>query len=86
MNLQEEIIKELSNQMSKTIDFEVLTEILVKECGWYKVELPSLMNRKRSIDILEWCELNCNNSWKNFGRNFVFEDQGDAVNFTLRWR
>jgi hypothetical protein len=49
------------------------------------VKLPSLLNRKRSIDIMYWCHSDCKGKWKHNGRTFVFEDQGDAVNFIFKW-
>jgi hypothetical protein len=84
MNLEDEIANKLSNEIAQQIDFELLTDILIA-CGWHSVKLPSLLNRKRSIDIIEWCEEHAHKKYRHMGRIFVFEDQGDAVNFTLRW-
>lgn len=84
MNLEEEIAQELSNQIAQEIDFELITDVLIA-CGWKKVQLGSLLNRKRSIDILIWCEDNIKNKFRHRGSTFLFENQGDAVNFTLRW-
>jgi len=85
MNLEEEITKELAESMCSAVDSEILMGILVDTCGWYKVQLDSLQSRKRSIDILEWCNDKCRNDWKHRGRTFVFEDHGDAVNFIFKW-
>jgi hypothetical protein len=84
MNLEKELAQEMSKEISQTIDFELLTDVLVA-CGWHVVKLPSLLNRKRSIDIMDWCHSDCKGKWKHNGRTFVFEDQGDAVNFALKW-
>jgi len=84
MNLEKEIAAEMSKEISQAIDFELLTDVLVA-CGWHTVKLPSLFNRKRSIDIMDWCHSDCKGKWKHNGRTFVFENQGDAVNFALRW-
>jgi hypothetical protein len=84
MNLEEEISNKLSNEIAKEIDFGFLTDVL-KACGWSIVKLESLLSRKRSVDILEWCETNLRGRYKHQGRTFIFENQGDAVNFTLRW-
>jgi hypothetical protein len=82
--LEDEIAATLSNEIAKEIDFEVLSLMLIK-CGWFKVQLESLISRKRSIDIIEWCESNTKHRYKSLGRTFVFQDQGDAVNFSLMW-
>jgi hypothetical protein len=84
MTLEDEIAQELSKQIAQEIDFELLTDILIA-CGWHCVKLPRLLNRKHSIDVLEWCSEQTNYKFKHNGRVFIFEDQGDAVNFTLRW-
>jgi hypothetical protein len=84
MNLEEEIAQEISKAYNHSIDFELLTGILIA-CGWHVVKLPSLLNRKHSIDILEWCEEHCRGKYQHNGSTFVFEDQGDAVNFVLKW-
>lgn len=84
MNLEDEIAQELSKEISQHIDFELLTDVLIA-CGWHCVKLPSLLNRKRSIDILGWCEEHASKKYRHMGSTFLFEDQGDAVNFALRW-
>jgi hypothetical protein len=84
MTLEEEIATKLSNEIAKHIDFEILLDVLIA-CGWTKVDLKFPLNRKRSIDILEWCEENTREKYKRHDSTFIFEDQGDAINFTLRW-
>jgi hypothetical protein len=86
MNMQDEILEELGTQMQSTMDFEILTDILVKSCGWYRIELDRFQDNRQAVDIANWCHDTVKNKWKRSGCHFVFEDQGDAVNFTLRWR
>jgi hypothetical protein len=83
-DLETALMSEMSRQISEEIDFELLTDMLIA-CGWHCVKLPRLLNRKRSIDILEWCEDNVQKKYRHLGNTFVFEDQGDAVNFSLKW-
>jgi hypothetical protein len=84
--MQDEILEELAENMSSKIDFEILTDILVKSCGWYRIELDRFQDNRQAVDIANWCHDTVKNKWKRSGCHFVFEDQGDAVNFTLRWR
>jgi len=86
MSMQDEILEELAENMSSKIDFEILTDILVKSCGWYRIELDRFQDNRQAVDIANWCHDTVKNKWKRSGCHFVFEDQGDAVNFTLRWR
>jgi len=85
MNMQDEILDELAEKMHSAIDFEILTDILVKSCGWHRIELDRFRDNREAVDIANWCHDTVKNKWKRMGCHFVFEDQGDAVNFTLRW-
>jgi len=85
MSMQDEILDELAENMSSKIDFEILTDILVNACGWHRVELDSFRDNRQAVDIANWCHDTVKNKWKRNGCHFVFEDQGDAVNFTLKW-
>jgi hypothetical protein len=84
-NLEEEIASELSQQMCSAIDFEILSDMLVKACGWHKVEMIHLPTDRNSMDVSEWIEKYCKGKHMRNQRSYVFEEQGDAVNFTLKW-
>jgi hypothetical protein len=85
MNMQDQILDELAEKMHSAMDFEILTDILVNACGWHRVELDRFRDNRQAVDIANWCHDTVKNKWKRSGCHFVFEDQGDAVNFTLRW-
>lgn len=85
MNLEEEIAKELSTQMQSEMDFEILSNMLVQGCGWKRVTLTRFFSRKHSVNILMWCEEHCKHPYEHRGTSFVFQDEGDAINFTLKW-
>lgn len=86
MNLQEQIINELSEQMCSQVDFEILTDVLVNSCGWYRVELERFENNRHAIDVVTWCREKIRGEWKRNGCKFIFEEQKDAVNFIFKWR
>jgi len=86
MNLVNEISKELSTQMQSEMDFEILSNMLVQSCGWHKVNLLRFKDRYHAVDIKNWLLDNAKGNWECRGSYFVFEDAGDAVNFTLKWR
>ena len=85
MSMQDEILDELGEKMHSAMDFEILTDILVNACGWHRVELDRFQDNRQAVDIANWCHDTLKNKWKRNGCHFVFEDQGDAVNFTLKW-
>ncbi len=84
MNLEDEIAKTMSEEISKEIDFEILSGMLVS-LGWKKVTLTRFFSRKHAINILMWCEEHIKHPFEHHGSSFVFENEGDAVNFTLKW-
>lgn len=85
MNLKDEIAKELSSQMQSEMDFHILSDMLVG-LGWTKVSLTRFNNNKHAIDIKIWLQENVKGHWESRGSSFVFENEGDAVNFTLKWK
>jgi hypothetical protein len=86
MNLQEQILEELTEQMCSSIDFEILSDVLVNACGWHRVNLERFTNNKHAVDITEWCHQKIQGEWKRNGCQFVFEETGDAIMFTLKWK
>ena len=84
MNLQDQILEELGTQMQSEIDFNILSDMLV-QLGWKKVVLTRFFSRKHSVNILMWCEEHVKHPFEHRGSTFVFENEGDAVNFTLKW-
>lgn len=84
-NLEEEIAGELSRQMCSHIDFQILSDMLVQSCGWYKVEIIHRPANETVSDILDWIKIHCKGRHMKRERTYLFEKQGDAVNFTLKW-
>jgi len=85
MNLEDEIIIELSTGMHSEIDFQILSDILVN-LGWKKVSLNRFNNNEHAVDIKLWLEEHTCGVWQCRGSTFVFQNHGDAVNFTLKWQ
>ncbi len=85
MNLEEEITNELSQQMCSAIDFQILGDMLVKACGWHKVEIINRTDLTTMSDISEWVKTYCKGKHMKRDRTYVFENQSDAVLFTLKW-
>lgn len=82
MNLEEEIINRAASQMSKQIDFEVLSSMLCQS-GWTKIILKP-MSTETSDEIDAWTS-KIKGEFRNMGLVWIFEDPYDAVNFTLKW-
>ena len=85
MNLEKEILDELSTKMQSEIDREIMWGML-KNLGWRRVNLDRFTDNNHAVDITFWLEANCKNPFERSGADFIFESEVDAVNFTLRWQ
>ena len=84
MNLEEEMINKAGTEMAREIDREILWGML-QGIGWTRVMLDRLQDNKHAVDITYWLEENVKHPFERAGRDFIFEDAKDAVNFILRW-
>jgi hypothetical protein len=84
MSIEEEILNKAGNEMAREIDREILWGML-QGIGWTRVMLNRLQDNNHAIDITYWLEENIKNPFERNGRDFIFEDKKDAVNFILRW-
>ena len=82
-NLEDEVITEMANQMSREIDFEILTGMLC-ELGWRKIIL-SPMTMEQSQELDNWTKEHIKGPFETMGLVWVFEDEADANWFALRW-
>jgi hypothetical protein len=83
-NLEQDIINELGEGMQSEMDFHILSDMLVR-LGWKKIVLTKLHSRKNQIIIHQWCEEHIKYSYEHKFGVYIFENDGDAVNFTLKW-
>jgi hypothetical protein len=84
MNLQQQVLEDLSKQLGDSVDLQILF-ILLKEDGWIPVSISRFQDNHHAIDITYWLEENIKEEYLRDGRNFIFKDSRDAVLFALRW-
>lgn len=78
------IIKEKLDELTKSIDNDVMRACLV-ESGWTEVSFY-YNNNKHAVDVLEWIVNNVKeNQWSRLNGYFVFRNKKDAEWFMLRW-
>jgi len=80
--LEEEIIKAQADQMSRSIDYQLLVDNMVNQ-GWTEVIMEPWFKANHSVT--SWCERNVKGAWSNNVNRFLFEDIDDANWFKLRW-
>ncbi len=84
-NLEQEIIAELGTKMQSEIDREILWGML-KGMGWTRVMIDRFQDNKHAVDITYWLKENCQGAYERNGRDFIFENDRDAINFILKWK
>ena len=81
MNLEEEMINKAGKEFADQIDFNILADLLVDECGWTRIESSRPLERT----VFEWMNVNCKHHWKHRGDVILFESIKDANWLTLKW-
>ena len=80
-NLEEEITNSLAKEMSDSIDFGIISQIMCDINGWVKVEM--FYHAMGEVD--KWLKDNCRADYMRHRDQFIFEDGQDANWFKLRW-
>lgn len=84
VSIEEEIINAAGERMAKEIDFGILCSFL-EELGWSKVILHP-MTKEYGDAIDYWTQTQLKGNFETMGLVWIFEDKGDAINFTLKWK
>jgi len=82
--LEEEMIHAKATEMQQDMDREILWSMLT-EMGWTRVMLE-FRDNNHAVDIAYWVDDHCQGNVERNGRDFLFENQQDAVNFILKWK
>lgn len=53
--------------------------------GWHPVELSKLPDKSKEKEILAWLKNSCEEKYIFIHKNFLFENEKDAMLFALRW-
>lgn len=91
MDLEQEILRELNEELNKSVDEGIMYYLMMKyweEQGWTPVKLSRLQDNRHAVDITMWLADNGFKDSVNYyrdGRDFVFERAEDATAFILRW-
>ena len=86
-SLEDEILSMMANEIQKEIDASVLFE-MYKDLGWYPVEAcKNLSFNKPALDQIEqWLTNLCEGKYHvKSHTDYIFELQGDAMMFKLKW-
>jgi hypothetical protein len=96
MTLEQDILDRVSKRMADDIDKELLDDLMIdvlKSEGWiattmnpaYEPPLIRVTDTEWYSETAEWIHLNITGDYKLLKGQWLFEQQEDAVMFTLRW-
>ncbi len=83
LDLEQEMINAAGSRLAAEIDFGVMCSLL-EGIGWTKVVLKP-MTKEHGDAIDYWTSTQLKGGYETLGLVWIFEDPGDAVNFTLKW-
>ncbi len=95
MGLEEKFAKQLSDEISREIDKEILETLMIDvltEEGWIQTKInPAFSNNTamyRSTwytDTAEWIHMHAKGDYKMLKGQWLFKEPKDATLFILRW-
>lgn len=84
MNIEEQIINDLSQQLANDMDQHILIGFMI-DLGWSEVIVDPWTHNSLT-DIKNWIKENVSdNQWMYSGNRWVFEDSKHATMFALKW-
>ena len=84
MTLEEEIAQELSRQIAKEIDAEILFSLFCQS-GWHTCQIDPWKHNSQTT-VIQWCKQYAGkNGWAKAGNQFAFKDARVATMFRIHW-
>lgn len=82
-NLEEELAASLAKEMQKTMDYDILCDVLIR-FGYTVIEIDYNTDQPWT-DVKAWVDKNCQGDHKEHLGKWLFELNKDAVIFALKW-
>lgn len=83
-SLQQQVLDDLAKDMSKSMDFEILCDVLSR-FGWTVLEVE-YNNDQRWVDVKNWAEDNFKDSYQEHAGTWLIENAKDATMLALWWK
>lgn len=82
-DIEKEMVASLAEEMRKTMDFEVLSELFVLE-GYTRIELD-YGSKRTWFEVVEWVANNFTGKHREHNGVWLIEKEEDAIMFKLKW-
>lgn len=83
-DLEQELTDSLAQEMKKTMDFEIMADIMVTMRGYVRTEID-YGPEQSWVDVIAWVDNNCSGEYQEHNGMWLFELEEDAVLFRLKW-
>lgn len=83
-DIEKELSESLAQDMQKTMDFDILCDIMVELRGYVIVDIDYSSN-KPWVDVMAWADSTCSAEYKEHNGKWLFELAEDATMFKLKW-
>ena len=83
-NLEKEMADFVAKEMEKSMDFEIIADIMLTMRGYTRVKINYGPNQLWA-DVMAWADTTCTGEYREHNGSWLFELQQDAVLFSLKW-
>ena len=83
MNIEEEFINNAAENLSKSIDFDIICDVFAP-MGYAVVKIEYGPDKKW-VDVFAWADSNCVSEFQEHNGKWLFAQAKDATMFMLRW-
>jgi hypothetical protein len=84
VDIERELNESLAEEFHKSIDFDVMCDIMVDLRGYVIVEIDYGPDQHWS-DVMAWADSTCSGEYKEHNGKWLFEQAEDATMFKLKW-
>lgn len=84
-SIEDELADSLGAEMRRTMDFEVIADIMITMRGYTRVEIDYDPNSDHWLDAIAWAGNNCLGDYKEHLGSWIFENPAEATAFALKW-
>ena len=78
--LQTNVNSQVTRMVTEQVDYNKYLSL-----GWHPVSLSRPPSKQKEKEIINWMKNNCREKYFFIHKDFLFEDEKDAILFTLRW-
>jgi len=84
VDIKRELTESLAVDMQKTMDFDIICDIMAELRGYIVAEIDYGPNRPW-VDVMAWADSSCSGEYKEHNGKWLFELAEDATMFRLKW-